>query len=82
LYDGDNVVPEIKLKAQRIMSGIRNLMNVLEGAFSSVDYIRVNPQMKLITEHDRGRVSSSESINKIKRYGGKLTKLLNKMRYQ
>jgi hypothetical protein len=57
-------------------------MDVLEGAFSSIDYIRVNPQMKLITEQDRGCVSSFESINKIKRYGGRFTKLLNKMRYQ
>ena len=61
-----DVGPEIKLKAQRIMSGIRNLRNVLKGAFSSVNYIIINPQMKLITEQERGRVSSSESSNKIK----------------
>jgi hypothetical protein len=38
------------------MSGIKNLRNVLKGAFSSVNYIRINPQMKLITEQDRGHV--------------------------
>ena len=38
----------------------------LKGDFSFVSYIRINPENKLIIEHDRGRVSSFESINKIK----------------
>jgi hypothetical protein len=49
------------------MSGIINIKGMfLKGDFSSVSYIRINPQMKIMTEQDRGRNLSSESIYKIK----------------
>jgi hypothetical protein len=63
-----DVVPEIKPKAQRIMSGIINMKEyfLFKGAFYSVSYIIINPQMKLKIERDRGRNLSSESIYKIR----------------
>jgi hypothetical protein len=39
----EGVVPEITLKDQRVMSRHQELRNFLKGAFSSVNYIRINP---------------------------------------
>jgi hypothetical protein len=59
-------VLEITLQAQRVMSRHHEYKrNFLKGAFSSVSYIRINPQMKIMTEQDRGCNLLSESILKL-----------------